>query len=182
MNNQPPDRVALDSQTRNRISKELRTNFLVEAAAGTGKTTKIVDRMVNLIATGECEIDHVVAVTFTRKAAAELRVRFEASLRAGAHCPDNEFDSAARQRMQDACNRSNQAFVGTIHSFCTSLLRERPIEFEVDPQFRELTETDNKQLTEDAWHGNIKNLLATKDERTGNCSQSTEALLPPDHC
>ncbi|MDX1930003.1 MAG: UvrD-helicase domain-containing protein [Pirellulaceae bacterium] len=163
MNNQSTNSIAIDSRTRERISKELRTNFLVEAAAGTGKTTKIVDRMVNLIATGECEIDHLVAVTFTRKAAAELRARFEAGLRAGAYDAGKDFDLVARQRMQDACNRSNQAFVGTIHSFCASLLRERPIEFEVDPQFRELTESDDQQLKEDAWHSNIRNLLATED-------------------
>lgn len=162
------DAVARDTQTRFRAERELDKSFLVEAAAGTGKTTIIVKRMIQLIATGACDISRLVAVTFTRKAAAELRGRFEASLRENAQLTasklaDRELDQAARQRMLDACNRSNQAFVGTIHSFCASLLRERPIEFGVDPTFRELTEGEDKQLIDSAWHSNINNLLAAQD-------------------
>ncbi len=58
--------------------------LLVEAAAGTGKTTSLVGRMVTLIADGRCEIGRLAAVTFTRKAAAELRARFTARARAQA--------------------------------------------------------------------------------------------------
>ena len=65
-----------DEEARRRIREELDRNFIAEAAAGTGKTTCIVDRMVNLVSTGTCQVEHLVAVTFTRKAAAELRERF----------------------------------------------------------------------------------------------------------
>ncbi len=177
-NNDQRNNELVDAQTRQRVANDLRTNFLVEAAAGTGKTTNIVERMVNLIATGECEISRLVAVTFTRKAAAELLERFEAKLRSRASEPNNAFDAQSRERMLDACNRSNQAFVGTMHSFCASLLRERPIEFSVDPAFRELTEEDDKQLKSQAWHDNIHNLMA---EHHPLLDQMSELGLVRDH-
>ena len=62
-----------DDITRHRIQSELSKNFIVEAAAGTGKTTSLVNRMVALVETGTCRIDELAAVTFTRKAASELR-------------------------------------------------------------------------------------------------------------
>ena len=70
-----------DEATRDRIRYEHDQNFMVEAAAGTGKTSSIVDRMVNLVGSGTCKIENLVAVTFTRKAAAELRERFQAAIR-----------------------------------------------------------------------------------------------------
>ncbi len=73
-----------DSGSRELILDQLDCNIIVEAAAGTGKTTGIVGRMVNLIATGTCRIENLVAVTFTRKAAAELRERFQSLLRSQA--------------------------------------------------------------------------------------------------
>ncbi len=71
---QPQDE---DLESRRRIRESLDENLLVEAAAGTGKTTCIVERMVNLIASGQCCVENMVAVTFTRKAASELRERFQ---------------------------------------------------------------------------------------------------------
>ena len=73
-----------DKTARDRIKTELHCNFMVEAAAGTGKTTCIVNRMVQLVAKGACDVDRLVAVTFTRKAAAELRDRFQTGLRRAA--------------------------------------------------------------------------------------------------
>ena len=63
-----------DKITRDRIAQELDKNFIVEAAAGTGKTTSLVNRMVALVETRACRIDQLAAVTFTRKAAAELKL------------------------------------------------------------------------------------------------------------
>ena len=70
-----------DQDQRERIFKELDRNMLVEAGAGTGKTACMVGRMVELLKKGRCRsIAHLVAVTFTRKAAAELRSRFQVVL------------------------------------------------------------------------------------------------------
>ncbi|MXW09764.1 MAG: AAA family ATPase, partial [Gammaproteobacteria bacterium] len=70
MDQRPPP---VDEDQRRRVRTELRTSFLVEAGAGSGKTTLLVDRMVALVESGEAEVARIAAVTFTRKAAAELR-------------------------------------------------------------------------------------------------------------
>lgn len=156
-----------DKITRDRIAQELDKNFIVEAAAGTGKTTSLVNRMVALVETRACRIDQLAAVTFTRKAAAELKERFQARLRErAAECSATSSDTNDTSRqvlLSDAADRVNQAFVGTIHSFCARLLRERPIEFAVDPAFRELDESEDYLLKEQAWHENISCLIATAD-------------------
>ena len=102
-----------DSENRKLIADDLDSNIMVEAAAGTGKTTGIVGRMVNLIATGRCQIENLAATTFTRKAAAELRERFQAKLRQELNSdrPDGELD-----RIKTAIDRIEFAFVGTFHS------------------------------------------------------------------
>src|SRR5262245_16436013 len=69
-----------DHDQRKLIVNELDRNILVEAAAGTGKTTSLVARMIRLLQEGKCTIDKLVAVTYTRKAAAELRGRFQIEL------------------------------------------------------------------------------------------------------
>ncbi|MGD8729537.1 MAG: UvrD-helicase domain-containing protein, partial [Gemmatimonadota bacterium] len=78
-----PDVVALplpDARARESIAHDLHVNLLVEAGAGSGKTTELVKRMLALLETGEAEIDRIAAVTFTRKAAGELRERFQARI------------------------------------------------------------------------------------------------------
>ena len=69
-----------DAAARERIERDLDTNFLVEAGAGSGKTASMVKRMVALITSGKYTVDQIVAITFTRKAAAELRQRFQNQL------------------------------------------------------------------------------------------------------
>jgi ATP-dependent helicase/nuclease subunit A len=155
-----------DQESRQRICEQLDRNFMVEAAAGTGKTTSIVNRMVNLVSSGTCDIQHLVAVTFTRKAAAELRERFQAELRRRAaelQQGNSPEEQATYLRLQSATDFVSRAFVGTIHSFCAAVLRERPIEFGVDPNFRELDEDEDQQLREQSWHENINDLFASSD-------------------
>src|SRR5512145_2658851 len=121
--------------------------MLVEAAAGTGKTTSLVGRMVELIAAGRCPIGRLTAVTFTRKAAAELRARFTAAL-------EREADRAGGERarlLREALAHAERCFIGTIHSFCGRLLRERPLEAGVDVAFEEIDEEADALLRERAW-------------------------------
>src|SRR5216110_1049763 len=69
-----------DAAARQRIRTSLDENLIVEAAAGTGKTTELVHRIVNVIRTGRAVVHRIVAVTFTRKAAGELRLRLRVEL------------------------------------------------------------------------------------------------------
>ncbi|MGB8958768.1 MAG: UvrD-helicase domain-containing protein [Candidatus Aminicenantales bacterium] len=155
----PPDQAA-----RDRIKSDLGTTFLVEAGAGSGKTKSLVDRMIALLATGQASIESLAAVTFTRKAAAELRGRFQVALE---QARLGEKDADVRARLDTALTGLERSFIGTIHAFCARLLRERPIEAAIDPEFRELEEHEDRILLEESWdeyqaHARIENEAALR--------------------
>ena len=77
-----PDSRITDEQSRRAIREDLLTNMLVEAGAGSGKTQMLAERMAAGVAEGVYPIEHMAAVTFTRKAASELRGRFHLALEA----------------------------------------------------------------------------------------------------
>jgi ATP-dependent helicase/nuclease subunit A len=68
-----------DAKARSRIQAEYDTTFFVEAAAGTGKTTALVGRIVGLVRSGHGTLARTVAVTFPEKAAGEMKLRWPAS-------------------------------------------------------------------------------------------------------
>ena len=138
-----------DAEARRKIITDLKTTFLVEAGAGSGKTKSLVDRMLALLAAGECKIDNIAAVTFTRKAAAELRGRFQTELE---RTVVGMQKSDIRERLAQALHFLEQSFIGTIHSFCAKLLRERPLEIALDPDFEEMEEIENSIFREKCWH------------------------------
>lgn len=128
--------VLVDAADRDRIRFDLDTTLVVEAAAGTGKTTELVARMVNTLAEGRAGIDGVVAVTFTEKAAGELKLRLREEIEHARAARDGE----PRARLERALAHLEDAHVSTIHGFCADLLRERPVEADVDPRFEVLLE------------------------------------------
>ena len=148
-----------DQHQRDRIARDLDTCMLVEAAAGTGKTTSMVDRMVALLASGKCRIENLAAITFTRKAAAEMRERFQVELEKKARDESGEEG----KRLARASDNVGQAYIGTIHSFCARLLRERPVEAGVPMSFRELDEDDEARLQREAWEQHCARLYARDD-------------------
>ena len=152
----PPDQAQ-----RGLIVEELDKTMLVEAAAGTGKTTGMLDRMVALIREGLCQVDTLAAVTFTRKAAAELRARFQVELEQAAR----KAAGVEAERLLQAVSGAERCFIGTIHSFCARLLRERPIEAGVDLAFQELDEELDRQFRETAWDEFVSRLGAQEDPR-----------------
>jgi ATP-dependent helicase/nuclease subunit A len=144
-----PGREVADALSRAQILGELDVTMLVEAAAGTGKTTSLVGRMVNLIRSGRAGVATIAAITFTVKAAANLREAFQQALEAAvqAESPDIE-----RERLQKALGEIDRGFIGTTHAFCARLLRERPVEAGLDPEFRELDAPAAFQLSADFWN------------------------------
>lgn len=147
----------LDQTERRRIEAELDRCLLVEAAAGTGKTTSLVRRLTALLRQGKCRADQLVAVTFTRKAAGELRSRFQLEVEQAAVAATG----ADAERLQQALSHLDRCFIGTIHSFCARLLRERPIEAGVDLAFEEMDEAQDQQLRAQAWDTYVNELQAT---------------------
>jgi ATP-dependent exoDNAse (exonuclease V) beta subunit len=145
----PALEVQLDDRAaRQRIRTSLAESLLVEASAGTGKTTELIARIVSVLASGLTTIDHIVAVTFTNKAAGELKLRLRQELdraRDTASTPDQRIN------IENALEHLEEASIGTIHSFCAQILRERPVEAVVDPAFEELSEQQASRLYERAF-------------------------------
>src|SRR5688572_26702266 len=148
-----PTRVALpDDAARARIQSDLTTNLLVEAGAGAGKTTEMVSRMVALVRGGAARAHQLAAVTFTRKAAAELRERFQTALEKELRTALENGDDEIAGRLDEGLREIDRAFLGTIHAFCARLLRERPLDAGLDPGFRETLGAEEIVLRRQFWH------------------------------
>jgi len=142
---------ANDEPARRRIRTSLDESLIVEAAAGAGKTTELLHRIVNTLRAGKTTVDRIVAVTFTRKAAGELRLRLRIELDAAR---TSARDLVEIRNLEDAVARLEEAHIGTIHSFCAGLLRQRPVEARIAPGFEELDEAAAERLYTrafDAW-------------------------------
>ena len=141
-----------DAAERERIRTSLDETFAVEAAAGTGKTTVLVDRIVNVLASGRTTVERLVAVTFSEKAAGELKLRLRAELEARRRASTAAAAPAEARALADALANLEQAHVSTIHTFCADLLRERPVEARVDPRFTMLADAQARALFGAVFH------------------------------
>ncbi|MGH9229486.1 MAG: UvrD-helicase domain-containing protein [Acidimicrobiales bacterium] len=149
-----------DGAARDRIASALGETLFVEAGAGSGKTRELVGRIVNLVTTGTGTIDAVAAITFTERAASELRDRVRRQLQ-------NELErarSAADATVGDRCARAlddlDGAAIGTLHSFAQRLLVEHPIEAGLPPRIEVLDEVASTVAFDDRWAGFVDELLA----------------------
>jgi len=126
--------VALaDQSARDRIRNDLDTTLIVEAAAGTGKTSALIGRILSGIISGRVSLANIVAVTFTEFAAGELKLRLRAAIEEARQHRDNSAETTTL--LNRAVQELEEARMGTIHSFCADLLREHPVEAGIDPLF-----------------------------------------------
>jgi len=138
-----------------------RSRYLcVDAGAGSGKTRVLVERVVDLLA-GRCaKLDEIVAITFTDKAAAEMKARLRAAFRQ--HAPPD--DPAAMSYWRDLERRVETARISTIHAFCTGLLREHALQVGADPDFTVLAEAEATLLRTEVVRDTVHALLEADDE------------------
>jgi ATP-dependent helicase/nuclease subunit A len=158
-----------DSSARQVIANDLDATLVVEAAAGTGKTTELVNRIVRILATGRAEVGGIVAVTFTEKAAGELKLRLREALDVARSTlppggPRAPGENDELERLNLALQSLEEAHVSTIHGFCAELLRERPVEARVDPLFSVLTESQAERLFDQGFGGWIQAQLQDPPE------------------
>ncbi|MDE2743770.1 MAG: UvrD-helicase domain-containing protein [Gemmatimonadota bacterium] len=147
----PVQRMALDSQR----------NIAVTASAGAGKTATLVERYIELLRQHpEIGVRQVLAITFTQKAAAEMRERIARRL---ADALDQELPEPERQRLRQIREDLPAARISTIHAFCAALLREYPIEADVDPAFAVLEGVDAAQLRHQAARQTLESLARERD-------------------
>src|SRR6202046_1718129 len=108
-----------DRAARDRIRTSLAESLVVEASAGTGKTTELVARIVAVLASGLTTIERIVAVTFTNKAAGELKLRIRQELDSARQ---NAKRAKERAALEHALEHLEEASIGTIHAFCAQIL------------------------------------------------------------
>ena len=130
----------MDLTPEQRAAIEHDGHLVVTAGAGSGKTRVLVERYLRLLE-GAGDTDPfaaILAVTFTEKAAREMRERVRLTLerRARAGAPIERARQAARLAAVES------ARIGTIHSFCATLLRAHPVETGLDPRFAVLDEVE----------------------------------------
>jgi ATP-dependent helicase/nuclease subunit A len=138
-----------------------RFNVALEASAGTGKTRILVERYVNLLKAG-VDPGEILALTFTRKAATEMRDRILARLREAAAI--GEIPPARWRQLRD---RTGDVAISTIDAFCLSLLREFPLEADLDPGFSVADETEVPRLVDESLDRALRlcRALARDDEQ-----------------
>ena len=135
--------IIRDAEAR-AFATDPKNNVVLEASAGTGKTSVLVARYLSLLRAG-VDPSHILAITFTRKAAAEMRARIVHELRVA-----GEQSQADRARWRELRDRMGEIAIGTIDAFCLSLLREFPLEVDLDPGFALADETEVPRLIKQA--------------------------------
>src|SRR5262249_43420874 len=116
---------------------EERGRVFVSAGAGTGKTAVLVERFVRAVCEDGLDVESVLVITYTRRAAAELRARIRAAL--------------VERGRHDLARRLDGAWISTIHGFCNRLLKANPFQAGLDPRFRELDEAQAAVLRGEAF-------------------------------
>ncbi len=138
-----------DLDERKVIATELEDTLFVEASAGTGKTTSLVQRVVNLVVRGRTTMDRIAAITFTELAAAELRDRVRQELEEAAADPNRP--EGDRELCRQGVSDLDHANIRTLHSFAGQLLHERPLEAGLPPGFDTSDEVVAGLAFDEAW-------------------------------
>jgi ATP-dependent helicase/nuclease subunit A len=142
-----PDQASMNEQQRAAV--EATGEVFVSAGAGTGKTAVLVERFVRAVCDRGLDVDSILVITYTRRAAGELRTRIRAALsERGAHELARELDGA---------------WISTIHGFCLRLLKAYPFAAGLDPRFRELDDAQGSVLRSEAFRQALDEFCADGD-------------------
>ena len=132
-----------------RAAVEATGEVFVSAGAGTGKTAVLVERVVRAVLERGVDVDSILVITYTRRAAGELRTRIRAAF--------------AERGRHDLARALDGAWISTIHGFCARLLRAYPIAAGLDPRFRELEDSQAAVLQSEAFGEALAEFLAGDD-------------------
>lgn len=148
----------LDSLAREQISKVLDKNLFVEASAGSGKTTSLVNRMIALVESGE-PVESICTITFTKAAADEFFVRFQEMLSNRSVpqiTPDDRYfdekNETTIKRCQEALSKIDLCFLGTIDSFLNMIANELPIELGIPANNQIITNEERDDIIIREYH------------------------------
>ncbi|HET7450300.1 MAG TPA: UvrD-helicase domain-containing protein [Gaiellaceae bacterium] len=135
--------------SQQRAAVEATGEVFVSAGAGTGKTSVLVERFVRAVCEQGLDVESVLVITYTRKAAGELRARIRAAL--------HERGRADLARQLDG------AWISTIHGFCSRLLRTHPFAVGIDPRFRELDDEHGAVIRGESFERALASFCAARD-------------------
>jgi ATP-dependent helicase/nuclease subunit A len=167
--------VPADQDARDLIASGGGGNLFVDAGAGSGKTTALVSRIVQLVRSGEAQISGIAAITFTELAAGELRDRIRSALETaaaelesstGAEAVEMESSGAAAAiaRLRRGARDVESAAIQTIHGFCRRLLAEEPIAAGLPPGFEVMDDVAASVAFQDRWDSLLDRLLGSPPE------------------
>jgi ATP-dependent helicase/nuclease subunit A len=142
-----PGAATLNEQQTKAV--EATGEVFVSAGAGTGKTSVLVERFVRAVCEQGLDVESVLVITYTRKAAGELRARIRAALH-------------GRGR-PDLARKLDGAWISTIHGFCSRLLRTHPFAVGIDPRFRELDDEHGAVIRGESFERALAAFCATRD-------------------
>ena len=125
--------LPVDDAARRRAAGDLETSFCVEAGAGTGKTSLLVGRFLSILESGKASCSQIVAITFTEKAAGEMKIRLRQKILE--RRADPALAGEPRANLERAYDELERSPISTIHSFAATILREYPVEARVDPNY-----------------------------------------------
>jgi len=131
------------------LAVEAEGEVFVSAGAGTGKTAVLVERVVRAVCDRGLDVDSILVITYTRRAAGELRTRIRAAF--------------AERGRHDLARELDGAWISTIHGFCARLLRSYPLAAGLDPRFRELEEAQAAVLRSEAFGEALAEFCAGED-------------------
>jgi ATP-dependent helicase/nuclease subunit A len=156
--------VSPDQDQRTRAIRGTNRSFVVEASAGTGKTSTLVGRILHLVLESgprgtPLPLGSICAITFTEKAAGEMKIRLRQELEIASLRPEPK-GALARAALSDL----ETASISTFHAFAVSLLKERPVEAGLDPHFVALDALQSDLYFRDTWESWVNRALAGRPE------------------
>jgi len=167
-----------DNDAQQRLVSDFQTTFLLEAGAGTGKTQLLLTRLLALLRTGRSPLSRIAVITFTEKAAAELRTRLRTTVESTLQ---TSLPEAERVALQAVLSELDRAMVMTIHAFCAALLRERALEVGLDPAFTVLNQAEAGLLHDQVWQTWLTQELQPGNDSAHLIRQALRAGLSVTH-
>jgi len=163
MTNSPYASEPVRDRIVGRTDGSLDQTIYAGAGAGTGKTQALVERIANLIMLADVRPENIAAVTFTKAAASELRQRVREELERRQVAAADSGNCSEEQELANALEALDSAFIGTIHSFAQSLLRERPLSVGLPPVFEVYDGVQGDARFDDEWSEWLDSALSDQE-------------------
>jgi len=179
--------IKTEDELRNILLNEFDKNYMVEAGAGAGKTTIIISRIINQILSEDkrfarpLRLDEIAAITFTEKAASELKQKIMKKLY---RARDESKIEKEKQILKEAIDLIDDQYVGTIHSFCKEILVTSGYESSIGSDFKLIEPTEDLEIKELVWRkyivkeqSNLKDLFKKINDQDMSISVAKSAFM-----